>query len=183
MLDNNLKDHANNDKDKNDKKANNVNNKNNENDKIETEQVGELMKESLESATLYSWKLKIGVRELIEEIEEYFIGRNINFISPEKILPAVKTIISGVEWLVGIYDRCRFFSSAPIYQQEDNLVKLKIVTALKTFVNYVEAGDAYNILKTLKFELSPMLELLDGRIKMLSSSAGLLGVKKGIVIQ
>ena len=139
--------------------------------------VSELMAESLDSAVLYSDKLKGGVRELLLEIEDTR-GKGV-IVDGDKILPAVVAVMEGVEWLLKIYNKCQFFSSRPIFNDEDNLIKTKIVSALKILVDHIETNETEYILYDLRDELTPGLNMLDAKLKELAKFAG----KRGILMQ
>lgn len=149
--------------------------------------VDELMTESLESALTYSQKLSRGVREIIDYIEasleESGMSRSVMLSLSRHDLPEIKDILEGSGWLISMYDKCRFFSSAPFHPLDDSIIKRKILNALKMIVDYLEKNDGYSFFMTLKFELAPGLELLGGRIKTLSKLSNLYGHKRGIMIQ
>ena len=139
--------------------------------------VSELMAENLDSAVLYSDKLKGGVRELLLEIEDTR-GKGV-IVDGDKILPAVVAVMEGVEWLLKIYNKCQFFSSRPIFNDEDNLIKTKILSALKILVDHIETNETEYILYDLRDELTPGLNMLDAKLKELAKFAG----KRGILMQ
>ena len=131
--------------------------------------VGELMAESLDSAVLYSDKLKGGVRDLLLEVEDTR-GKGV-IVDGDKILPTVVAVMEGVEWLLKIYNKCQFFSSRPIFNDEDNLIKTKILSALKILVDHIETNETEYILYDLRDELTPGLNMLDAKLKELAKFA------------
>ena len=143
--------------------------------------VSELMAESLDSAVLYSDKLKGGVRDLLLEVEDTR-GKGV-IVDGDKILPTVVAVMEGVEWLLKIYNKCQFFSSRPIFNDEDNLIKTKILSALKILVDHIETNETEYILYDLRDELTPGLNMLDAKLKELAKFASKRGVKSGILMQ
>ncbi len=143
--------------------------------------VSELMAENLDSAVLYSDKLKGGVRELLLEVEDTR-GKGV-IVDGDKILPTVVAVMEGVEWLLKIYNKCQFFSSRPIFNDEDNLIKTKILSALKILVDHIETNETEYILYDLRDELTPGLNMLDAKLKELAKFASKRGVKSGILMQ
>ncbi|MBQ3377121.1 MAG: hypothetical protein IJG62_02505 [Synergistaceae bacterium] len=148
---------------------------------LEIKPVSELMAESLDSAVLYSDKLKGGVRELMLEVEETR-GKGV-IVDGDKILPTVVAIMEGVEWLMKIYNKCQFFSSRPIFNDEDNLIKSKILSALQLLIDHIETDETDHILYDLRDELTPGLNMLDAKLKELAKFSNKRGVKSGILMQ
>ena len=143
--------------------------------------LSELMAESLDSAVIYSDKITGAVRELLLEVEEADSKGII--MQGDKILPTVRAVIDGVDWLFKMYDHCQFFSSVPIYDNEDRLIKAKIICALKYLMEHIEREDTQYIIYALKNELLPGLRMLDAKIKDLAKFAAMRGKGHGIALQ
>ena len=143
--------------------------------------LSELMAESLDSAVIYSDKIKGAVRELLLEVEEADSKGII--MQGDKILPTVDAVIDGVDWLFKMYDHCQFFSSVPIYDNEDRLIKAKILLAVKYLMEHIEREDTQYIIYALKNELLPGLRMLDAKIKDLVKFAAMKGKGHGIALQ
>ena len=137
--------------------------------------ISELMAESLDSAVVYSDKIKGAVRELLLEVEEAD--------SKGIIMQGDKILIDGVDWLFKMYDHCQFFSSVPIYDNEDRLIKAKIICAMKYLMEHIEREDTQYIIYALKNELLPGLRMLDAKIKDLAKFADMRGKGHGIALQ
>ena len=143
--------------------------------------LSDLMAESLDSMALYSDKINGAVRELLLEVEEADSKGII--MQGDKILPVVRVVIDGVDWLIKIYDHCQFFVSRPIYEDEDKLIKTKIICALKFLMEHIEHEDTHYVLYALKGELLPGLRMLDAKIKELVKFAAMRGKGHGIALQ
>ncbi len=149
--------------------------------------VDKLIVESLDSALSYSQKLTAGVREIVQYMEKAIdeSGTSKSFVlSLSKYdLPDLRDIIEGTAWLLSMYDKCLFFSSAPFHPLEDSIIKRRILNAERMIVDCLEKSDGYGLFRSLKFELAPGLELLGGRVEDIAKLSNLSGHKKGIIIQ
>ena len=125
----------------------------------DSEQLWKLLRDSLKSASDYSRKLRFGLSSLAEQFEA-------GDIAPA--LPKLSSILEGINWLIGVYDRCRFFLAAPIRVEEESIVQSKLLEALKHLVALVEDGDMDGAAWITRNELTPRVETLILRIEELS---------------
>ena len=123
------------------------------------ENILELLRESLNSARDYSRKLRFGLDSIAERIEAGDM---------DSALPRLSSAFDGISWLIGVYDRCRFFLAAPIRLNEETVVQEKLLEALKRLVAMAEKGDTDGAAWVMRNELMPRVRTLSLRIEELA---------------
>ncbi|MBQ9526671.1 MAG: hypothetical protein IJR68_03590 [Fretibacterium sp.] len=118
-----------------------------------------LLRESLDSAKDYSWRLRAGLKTVAEQFESGNSGRALSNLG---------LALDGLNWLIGVYDHCRFFLAAPIRLDEETVVQTKLLDALRHLVALSEGGDFDGAAWVVREELLPRVEVLISRVEELS---------------
>ena len=125
----------------------------------ETTPLWKLLRESLDSAKDYSRRLRAGLKTVAEQFEAGNSGQ---------ALANLGLALDGLNWLIGVYDHCRFFLATPIRLDEETVVQTKLLDALRHLVALAEGGDFEGAAWVMREELLPRVEVLISRVEELS---------------
>ena len=119
----------------------------------------DLLRESLDSAKAYSRRLRAGLKTVAEQFESGNSGL---------ALKNLGAALEGLNWLISVYDHCRFFLAAPIRMNEEAVVQTKLLDALRRLVALAGNGDFDGAAWVVREDLLPRVDVLIARVEELS---------------
>lgn len=120
--------------------------------------VRELMDETIESAEEYAPRL----RRVLENIAAVLASG----IEKDTAAPLMHAV-EGLEWLLGVYERCSLLTGAPMVIEEETAMRTELLTALGGFVAGAVNGDAATMSAVLRERIIPFVTQIENRLKCL----------------
>ena len=118
--------------------------------------VRDLVREGLDTALNYCRQMLEGIEAIASVAEGGDIRR------AGALLPRV---FEGMNWLLGVYSRCRILIGAPIHPGEEAAVRADILRALERLLEMAGRRDAAGLALCLREEAAPCARLLTFRLE------------------
>lgn len=118
-----------------------------------------LLKESLDSARDYSGRLREGLETVAAQCE-----------AGNPPLALLSNAFDGIGWLIAVYDRCRAFMAVPVRLEEEEVLKVGLLGAMRDVVARLEGGDPAGAAQVLRAELMPRVRTLTLRVEDLANA-------------
>lgn len=120
-----------------------------------------LVRESLDMAVEYSRRLEAGIEAIAERAERG---------DRSEALVGIAQLVEGLEWLTGIYDRCRTFVTAPLRPGEETASRVELLEAIDALLARAGEGDLDGAALSLRRDIAPRAASLVLRVQDLSRS-------------
>ena len=118
-----------------------------------------LLRETLDTATDYTRRLRNGLRGIAEQFEA---GES------DAALSNLSAGLDGLNWLIGVYDRCRFFMASPVRPGEEAVMGVELLASLRHLVDLVDQRDFGAAALDIRQRLMPRVETLCLRVEELA---------------